>query len=96
VSIAARLAALERWRRPFLDPIMLHVTFDYRGRRAGEGPAITVPGVDDALDRAAYEEWADAQWQQAQADGRTLGFRIYVSEVTDCPPAVEPADQADA
>jgi hypothetical protein len=90
MSIAARLATLERWRRPSLGPVMLHVTFDYRGRRAGAEPAITVPGVAGVLDRAAYEGWADAQWQQAQAAGRS--FRIYVSELCDRPPAVQPED----
>ncbi len=97
MSIAARLTALERGRRPSVAPasILLHVTHDYRGRRPGEAPAITVPGVDGALSRAAFEAWADAQWQEAQATGRTVGFRIYISELCDRSPAVEPEGLAD-
>jgi len=93
VSIVARLAALERWRRPLLDPIMLHVTADYRGDH--RTPRFRVPGRDEPLDRAGYERWAHAQWDAAQAAGRTVGFRIYISELTDRPPATAPEDLDD-
>jgi hypothetical protein len=96
VNLLGRLVALERLRRPSQSdqgPIMLHVTADYRGDH--RSPRFRVPGRDEPLKRASYERWADAQWDAAQAAGRTLGFRIYITELTDRPPIAEPEDRAD-
>ena len=80
MSLAARLAALERWRRPDPGPIVLHVVDDRRGHDPRTA-RYTVPDVAETLDRDGYERWLVGQRQQAHADGRAL--RIYISQRCD-------------
>ena len=80
MTIAARLAALERWRRPDPDPIVLRVIDDRRGHDPRTA-RYAVPGVDGILERDSYAEWEAEQSQQAHAAGRQL--RIYISQRCD-------------
>ena len=80
MNLLSRLAALERWRRPDPEPIVLRVIDDRRGHDARTA-RYTVPDVAETLDRDGYERWVAEQNQQAHEAGRPL--RIYVRQWWD-------------